>query len=269
MGGIYPKFYQDMFQPFLNDLPARPFSEVKITLEAELGKPIDQVFASFNEEPLGVASIGQAHRAVLKESRRTRHRQGAEPDGRALLPWRRLRPQDSRRHVHAAALADRRQWHEVAPNRGRRIYVADAHFGSVDDAEIMALHGMHSILTVKGHTRRFPAKPLADHCGPNAGDWAVMRTPIGHDPSVVIYIYAVGHRRGGEASAPPAKRRHAITLTPRPHFAGAHVRLDMRQDGRGRGAVTLGGAHARGRAWPSPQVPGGAQHQHQGAAAHR
>ena len=33
MGGIYPKFYQDMFQPFLNDLPARPFSEVKITLE--------------------------------------------------------------------------------------------------------------------------------------------------------------------------------------------------------------------------------------------
>ena len=110
-----------------------------------------------------------------------------------------------------------KQWHEVAPNRGRRIYVADAHFGSVDDAEIMGLHGMHSILTVKGHTRRFPAKELADHCGPNAGDWAVMRTPIGRDPDgTQIYIYAIGHRRGGEARARRQRGGRQSLLRPAP-----------------------------------------------------
>ena len=68
-GGIFPKYYQDMFQPFLNNLPPQPFSEVKAMLEHELGKP-DQVFSSVSETPIGVASIGQAHRAVLKDGSR-------------------------------------------------------------------------------------------------------------------------------------------------------------------------------------------------------
>ena len=69
-GGIFPKFYQDLFQPFLNDLPPRPFAEVKATLEEELGGPVESVFQSVTETPVGVASIGQAHRAQLKDGTR-------------------------------------------------------------------------------------------------------------------------------------------------------------------------------------------------------
>ena len=43
-GGVVPKIYVDMFQPFLNDIPPRDIKEVHAVMEAELGRPIDEVF---------------------------------------------------------------------------------------------------------------------------------------------------------------------------------------------------------------------------------
>ena len=51
-----------------DQVPARDFSVIRETLAAELGDDWDsRVFSSFDPEPIGSASIGQVHRAVLKE----------------------------------------------------------------------------------------------------------------------------------------------------------------------------------------------------------
>ncbi len=38
-------------------------------IEESLGRPLSEVFASFDDTPLGVASIGEAHRATLLDGR--------------------------------------------------------------------------------------------------------------------------------------------------------------------------------------------------------
>jgi ubiquinone biosynthesis protein len=48
-----------------DNVPPLPFSEMQPAIEAELGAPIGTLFASFEEEPLASASIGQVYRAEL------------------------------------------------------------------------------------------------------------------------------------------------------------------------------------------------------------
>jgi hypothetical protein len=49
------------------NVPPQPFETVRATIESELGKPLREVFKSFDRKPLGAASIGQVHRATLHD----------------------------------------------------------------------------------------------------------------------------------------------------------------------------------------------------------
>ena len=65
--------YKDIFPPEVakaigklqRQAPPMPFAEIKAQVEKELGKPLLNIFKSFDEIPFAAASIGQVHKAVL------------------------------------------------------------------------------------------------------------------------------------------------------------------------------------------------------------
>lgn len=62
---IFPPEVQNAIAKLQRQAPALPFPQIKKQLEKELGKPLDQLFQSFEETPFAAASIGQVHKAVL------------------------------------------------------------------------------------------------------------------------------------------------------------------------------------------------------------
>jgi predicted unusual protein kinase regulating ubiquinone biosynthesis (AarF/ABC1/UbiB family) len=71
---LVPEEYRPIVRRVLGRLYDRanalPFAKVKEVLEGDLGRPLTEVFARFEEEPFAAASIGQVHEATLPSGER-------------------------------------------------------------------------------------------------------------------------------------------------------------------------------------------------------
>jgi hypothetical protein len=56
---VVPKEFVNELSKLQDSIPARPFSDVRTTIEEALQSPIDAVFDRFDEQPLAAASIAQ------------------------------------------------------------------------------------------------------------------------------------------------------------------------------------------------------------------
>ena len=63
---ILPEEYTDELSKLQDQVPPAPFADIVKRLTEELG-PMDEIFSTFNEVPIASASLGQAHRACLKD----------------------------------------------------------------------------------------------------------------------------------------------------------------------------------------------------------
>ncbi len=68
--GLFPEELVEEFKKCRDQVPAEPFSEVRATVESELGRSLEDVFASFDRRPLAAASIAQVHAATLHTGER-------------------------------------------------------------------------------------------------------------------------------------------------------------------------------------------------------
>src|SRR5690606_1347170 len=67
---LLPLSYTEVLERLQDDVEPFPFVEAVKIVEEELGTRISKAFDTFEETPLAAASLGQVHRATLRDGRR-------------------------------------------------------------------------------------------------------------------------------------------------------------------------------------------------------
>jgi ubiquinone biosynthesis protein len=142
LGPIFVKFGQavstrrDLLPPDIADELARlqdrvpPFdgAVARQLIEASYGRPVSEVFASFDETPLAAASIAQVHPARLPD--------GKEVVVKVLRPGMRAVIERDLEVLHALADLAERYWHEGRRLKPREL-VAEYHRTVLDELDLM------------------------------------------------------------------------------------------------------------------------------------
>jgi ubiquinone biosynthesis protein len=63
---LFPMDWIEQFEKLQDNARPLPYEKLLPKIEKSLGKPVDKVFISIDPKPIGVASIGQVHRAVTR-----------------------------------------------------------------------------------------------------------------------------------------------------------------------------------------------------------
>ncbi|MGI8844396.1 MAG: ABC1 kinase family protein [Gemmatimonadaceae bacterium] len=66
---LLPEPYIDELSELQDDVEPLPFEDIRQVIEEQLGARLSKLFESIEEEPLGSASLGQVHAAVLRDGR--------------------------------------------------------------------------------------------------------------------------------------------------------------------------------------------------------
>ena len=64
--GLFPEELVAEFRLCRDQVPAEPFAMVRHIVEADLGMPLEQLFAEFERAPVAAASVAQVHAARLR-----------------------------------------------------------------------------------------------------------------------------------------------------------------------------------------------------------
>lgn len=65
---LIPLEYVQEFSKLQDDVPSFPYDEVKEMIKSETGRFPEEIFRSFDKTPIAAASMGQVHRATLKDT---------------------------------------------------------------------------------------------------------------------------------------------------------------------------------------------------------
>ena len=66
---VFPEPYTRALSRLHDRVPPRDVAVIRQTIEQDFGKPVSELFASFDETPLAAASLAQVHRATLADGR--------------------------------------------------------------------------------------------------------------------------------------------------------------------------------------------------------
>ncbi|MBI2766728.1 MAG: AarF/ABC1/UbiB kinase family protein [Chloroflexi bacterium] len=66
---IVPAAYSRSLSRLQDQVPPRPVTVIRTTIEREFGRPVTSLFATFDDTPLAAASLAQVHRATLPGGR--------------------------------------------------------------------------------------------------------------------------------------------------------------------------------------------------------
>ena len=65
----YRELYQEKLSQLRDSAPPMPWKKVRSVLEEEWDDPVEELFEDFEHEAAAAASIGQVHRATLRDGR--------------------------------------------------------------------------------------------------------------------------------------------------------------------------------------------------------
>jgi ubiquinone biosynthesis protein len=66
-GDLLPAPYREQLAKLQDSAPPVPSDQIRAIIEEEFGRPVEEVFATFDMQPVAAASIGQAHAATLAD----------------------------------------------------------------------------------------------------------------------------------------------------------------------------------------------------------